>query len=97
MVNTGTSIQQSIKSAGNTVLEKTPSPNAALQYLRGVAKSYGGLIPGASGYIDTTFDSIDKLNETHGDEVNKIVQAAVDEIKGIIKVCHHSHQRRSSY
>jgi len=50
-------------------------PNEALAYLRKVAQSYVAMIPGASSYIDATFDSFDKLAETHGPEVEKSPRA----------------------
>ncbi|KAI0690907.1 hypothetical protein BC835DRAFT_1417494 [Cytidiella melzeri] len=69
-----------------TVAEKAPkSPSEALQYLRSVAKSYAGIIPGASSYVDSTFDSLDELHNTHGEELNKILQGAYDEIREVLK------------
>jgi hypothetical protein len=69
-----------------TIAQNTPkSPNEALQFLRGVAKSYAGIIPGASSYVDSTFDSLDELHDTHGEELNKILQGAYDDVRGILK------------
>ncbi|KAI0342149.1 hypothetical protein BDW22DRAFT_1484995 [Trametopsis cervina] len=74
---------QQTKSA---IVEKAPkNPNEALQFLRSIAKSYAGIIPGASTYVDSTFDSLDELHDTHGDELNKILQGAYDEIQGVLK------------
>jgi hypothetical protein len=70
--------------AKTKLAENTPNPSQALAYLRSVAKSYSAVIPGASSYVDSTFDGIDKLTETHGDEVNKIVSDAYNEIKDIV-------------
>jgi len=61
--------------------EKTPSADEALDYFRGVAKSYGSLIPGASSYIDPMFDTLDELKKTHGEETEKIIKGTYDEVK----------------
>ncbi|TCD69275.1 hypothetical protein EIP91_008210 [Steccherinum ochraceum] len=69
-----------------TIKEKAPkNPNEAVAFLRSVAKSYLGMVPGASTYVDTTFDTLDELQETHGDEVNKIVSEAYNEVQAILK------------
>jgi hypothetical protein len=52
-----------------------------MSYFRSIAKSYGGLIPGASAYIDPMFDSLDELKRTHGEETEKIIKGTYDEIK----------------
>lgn len=62
---------------------KDASPNEALQYLRGVARSYVAMIPGAGAYIDATFDEFDKIAETHGAEAEKIARGAYDEIQAV--------------
>ncbi|KAI0825536.1 hypothetical protein BC629DRAFT_1256457, partial [Irpex lacteus] len=61
------------------------SPNEVLQWLRSVAKSYAGVVPGASSYVDSTFDSLDELHDTHGEELEKILQGAYDDVKAILK------------
>lgn len=61
------------------------SPNEALNYLRGVARSYASAIPGAQSYIDTTFDSLEELSETHGEKMTEIVSKARDELANIVQ------------
>jgi len=63
------------------VQEKAPSPNEALRWLRQVSTYYAGFIPGASGFVNTTFDDLDKVRAKHGDEVDKIVSEAYEEMK----------------
>ena len=41
------------------------------------------MIPGASGYIDSTFDDIDAIRQKHGKEVDAIVKEAYDELEGV--------------
>ncbi|KZT08410.1 uncharacterized protein LAESUDRAFT_723926 [Laetiporus sulphureus 93-53] len=69
-----------------TIAEKAPkNPNEIIQFLRQTTKSYTGIIPGASSYVDSTFDALDELHETHGPEVNRILQQGYDEIKSILR------------
>jgi hypothetical protein len=65
--------------------EKAPAPNEAIQWLRGTANSYAGLIPGAKQYVDGTFDELEKISQDHKDEVNKIVQDAYKQLADITK------------
>jgi hypothetical protein len=63
----------------------TGSAAEALKYLRGVAKSYAGLIPGAGAYIDATFDEFDTISKKHGKEAAEIANGAYSEIQGLLK------------
>lgn len=86
IVSTSQSVQASVKSAKDRLLQQAPeSPNQAIEYLRSVSKSYIAIIPGAGYYVDSTFDTIDELSKTHGDEVNEIVKGAIDDLKAIGK------------
>ncbi|KAI0930627.1 hypothetical protein AcV5_007291 [Taiwanofungus camphoratus] len=77
--------QQYYQQAKEVIVEKAPkNPNEMIQFLRSTAKSYTGLIPGASSYIDKSFDTLDELHKTHGEEMDKILQSAYDEIKRIL-------------
>ncbi|THH32506.1 hypothetical protein EUX98_g1698 [Antrodiella citrinella] len=68
------------------IKEKAPkNPNEAVAFLRSVAKSYLGVVPGASAYVDTTFDSLEELQETHGEEANKILTETYNEVQAIVK------------
>ena len=44
-----------------------------------------GFVPGASKYVDETFEAIDHLHETHGAELDKVMQATYDDVKNILK------------
>lgn len=50
-----------------------------------MAKTYAGVVPGLSSYVDSTFNSLDELHETHGEELNKILEEAYEEIKTVLK------------
>jgi hypothetical protein len=60
--------------------ESTQNPSETLRYLRNVAKSYVVFVPGASGYVDATFDTFDELHDTHKEDVEQILKEATDEI-----------------
>lgn len=75
-----------MKSAKDQFVEKTPSPNEALNYLRGISKTYVTVIPGAGQYVDKTFDQLDELSRTHGSEVNEILSKATNELRDTIQV-----------
>lgn len=86
LADTGTQAKEYYQQTKQTIQEKAPkSANEALNFLRSTAKSYAGLVPGASGVIDHTFDTLDSLRESHGDEVNKVVNETYDEIQKVVK------------
>lgn len=85
LVNAAHDTKNYMQTARDRLVENTPKPNEALRWLRQAATYYGGFIPGASGYINTAFDDLDKIHEKHADEVDKIVQEAYTELKGLSK------------
>jgi hypothetical protein len=85
LVNAASDTKAYMQTARDRLVENTPKPNEALRWLRQAATYYGGFIPGASGYINTAFDDFDKVHEKHADEVDKIVQDAYTELKGLSK------------
>ncbi|KAH8093849.1 hypothetical protein BXZ70DRAFT_948141 [Cristinia sonorae] len=79
---TRTYFQQTTQS----IKEKAPkNPNEVISFLRSMSKTYLSVIPGASAYIDTTFDTLDDLQESHGDELNKILTDTYNEVQAIVK------------
>lgn len=79
------STKDTLIQAKDKLVEKTPDKNAILKFMRDNAKAYGIFIPGASGYIDSTFDSLDEVASTHSEEVDKILKGAYDELRPIIQ------------
>lgn len=65
--------------------EKAPEPNEALKWLRNTAQSYAIFIPGAKSYVDAAFNDLDKVQQKHGDKVDKIVGDAYEELKAVTK------------
>lgn len=72
-------------SATKKLKEATPEPNEALQWLRQTATSYAFFIPGARGYVDAAFNDIDAIRAKHGDEVDKIIREAYEELRDVAK------------
>ncbi|KAH9920089.1 uncharacterized protein B0H18DRAFT_957264 [Fomitopsis serialis] len=85
-VNAAKQAQAYFEDTKRTIAEKAPkNPNEAIEFLRKTVKSYVGLVPGASAYVDSTFDTLDELRTTHGEVVERVVQQAYDEMKQIVK------------
>ncbi|EMD33600.1 hypothetical protein CERSUDRAFT_98163 [Gelatoporia subvermispora B] len=84
-VDAGKSAHASLQETKRTIQEKAPkSANEVLDFLRGVTKTYVGMIPGASKYVDSTFGTLDQLRETHGEDVERILNEAYDEIRKVL-------------
>jgi hypothetical protein len=73
-----------VNTATRKIKEQTPEPNEALEWLRNAAQSYAAFIPGAKTYVDSAFDDLDAIREKHGDEVDKIVREAYEEMRGVL-------------
>ncbi|KAF7792331.1 hypothetical protein EIP86_003367 [Pleurotus ostreatoroseus] len=86
LVDTSKSTQEYLQRAKDSMLQNAPkNPNEALAFLRGVAKNYASVIPGAGAYVDSSFDMLDELHDTHRDELDRILQGTYEEVKGILK------------
>lgn len=85
LLKTSQEAQSYLNQAKKTIAEKTPEPNAAFQWLKDTAKSYAILIPGGRDYVDSTFDKLDKIQREHGEEFDKVVKDAYNELKEISK------------
>ncbi|PYH40220.1 uncharacterized protein BP01DRAFT_361449 [Aspergillus saccharolyticus JOP 1030-1] len=67
------------------IIQNTPEPDKAFDWLRDTVKSYAGFIPGARKYIDTAFDDLEKVKQKHGSEFDSIVREAYTEVKAVTK------------
>lgn len=83
-VQTSKDVKAYLQSTRDSVVAKAKetaqNPSQALAYLRSVAKSYAGVIPGAQGYVDKTFDELDALHDEHGSEMDKILSETTGEL-----------------
>ncbi|KAF2431686.1 hypothetical protein EJ08DRAFT_173490 [Tothia fuscella] len=85
VVNTVHQTKSYMDSASRKLTENAPEPNEALRWLRQISTYYAGFVPGASGYVDTAFKDLEKVQEKHADEVDEIVQSAYKELKDASK------------
>ncbi|KZT41528.1 hypothetical protein SISSUDRAFT_981752, partial [Sistotremastrum suecicum HHB10207 ss-3] len=83
VVDNAKAFKSTVVDAKNKMMEKAPEPGVVMQYLRSTAKSYAAFVPGAGQYVDSSFDALDQLQETHGEEVNKITTSAYNELRDI--------------
>jgi len=67
------------------VKETAPEPNELLKWFRQIVTSYAVFIPGAKSYVDSVFDDLDKIEQKHRSEVNKILSNAHSEIREVTK------------
>lgn len=73
-----------VNSATQKLKEQTPEPNEALEWLRNMAQSYAAFIPGAKGYVDSAVNDLDAIRAKHGDEVDKIIREAYEEMRSVL-------------
>ncbi|EXJ64994.1 hypothetical protein A1O7_01333 [Cladophialophora yegresii CBS 114405] len=81
-VNSVHSTKSYVESAFKKTTENAPEPSQAVQWLKETVQSYTRLIPGASKYVDSAFQDIEKIQENHGDEVNQIINDTYGKLKG---------------
>jgi len=84
-VNTATEAKKYYDDAKAKIAEKTPEPKEALKFVRNLAQSYAGFIPGAKPIVDAAFDDLDKVSYKHGDKVDKLVSDTYQELKDVSK------------
>lgn len=77
------SARDKVSESVSATLNDSGSAKEALNYLRGVAKSYAGMIPGAGSYVDATFDEFDRISAEHGEEASEIANGAYKEIQAL--------------
>lgn len=85
VVDSARSTKHYLDSSFKSVTDKAPQPSEAVQWLRQTVTGYTKMIPGANQYVEQAFEDIEKVQEKHGDEVEKIVKDTYDELKGITK------------
>lgn len=74
-----------LDNAFKSATEKAPRPSEAVQWLRETVTGYTRFVPGANQYVDQAFQDIEKLQQHHGDKVNKIVSDTYNELKDVTK------------
>lgn len=65
--------------------EKAPEPNEALKWFRQTVISYAAFIPGGKSYVDAAFNDLDKIEQKHRGELDKIVSNAYNDMREATK------------
>merc|ERR1712000_216333 len=83
VVNSVHQAKSYVNSAFKKTTESAPEPNQAVEWLRDTVKSYTKMIPGASKYVDSAFEDLEKIRQKHGEEVDQIIKETYNELKGV--------------
>ena len=83
IVNTAQQTKDYYESSKNKLKQNAPEPNEALKWLRQQTSFYASFVPGGKGFVDSTFHDLDTIREKHGDEVDKIVKEAYEDLKDV--------------
>ncbi|KAF2859898.1 hypothetical protein K470DRAFT_218135 [Piedraia hortae CBS 480.64] len=65
--------------------EKTPDTNEIIKTLKETAHKYARWLPGGREYVDKTFADLDTIRAKHGDEVDRIMREAYEELRDTSK------------
>ncbi|OKL58325.1 hypothetical protein UA08_06399 [Talaromyces atroroseus] len=85
LVKTSKAAQAYAEQAKQKIAQNTPEPDEAFRWLRDTLKGYAVFIPGARGYVDTTFDNLEKIRNDHEKEFDEIVTDAYNELSHLLK------------
>merc|ERR1712000_12770 len=83
VVNSVHQAKSYVNSAFKKTTESAPEPNQAVEWPRDTVKSYTKMIPGASKYVDSAFEDLEKIRQKHGEEVDQIIKDTYNELKGV--------------
>lgn len=85
IVDTASSTKKKFAEITQTMKEKAPEPNEALKWFRQTATSYAAFIPGGKHYVDAAFNDLDKIEQKHRGELDKIVKNAYSDMQEATK------------
>jgi ABC-type transporter Mla subunit MlaD len=68
-----------------TIKDKTPTTDEAVDKLKQFCYSYVAWVPGGRQYVDTAFNDLAAIRESHSDEVDKIVSETYREFQDIAR------------
>jgi hypothetical protein len=83
IVDAASSTKAQINKLSQEISNSAPEPNEALQWLKSTSLSYAAFVPGAKGYVESAFKDLEEVQQKHGDKVEKIVQKAYSDMKGV--------------
>ncbi|KAK4118401.1 hypothetical protein N657DRAFT_651315 [Parathielavia appendiculata] len=68
-----------------TIQDKTPTTDEAIDKLKQFCYSYVAWVPGGRQYVDTAFNDLAAIRESHGEEVDRIVSETYREFQDIAR------------
>jgi hypothetical protein len=68
-----------------SIKDKTPTTDEAVDKIKHFCYSYVSWVPGGRQYVDTAFDDLAAIRESHGEEVDKIVSDTYREFQDIAR------------
>jgi ribosomal protein S20 len=74
-----------VENAFKKTTAAAPEPSQAVKWLKQTVQGYTNMIPGASKYVDSAFEDIEKIQEKHGDEVNQIITDTYNQLRSTTK------------
>ncbi|TQS35681.1 hypothetical protein Golomagni_03891 [Golovinomyces magnicellulatus] len=77
--------QEKLKSIAESIKDKAPPPNEAVEWLRNTAYFYAYFIPGGRDYVESIFQSIDSIQQKHSEEFNDIINQTYVDLKEVSK------------
>ncbi|KAF3401969.1 hypothetical protein F1880_009813 [Penicillium rolfsii] len=85
LVDANKQAKQYLEQAKQKITEAAPEPSESYAWFKKTVTRYAVFIPGAREYVDTAFKDLEKINEKHGDEFDKIIQDAYNELADVSK------------
>ncbi|KAI9738987.1 MAG: hypothetical protein M1818_005301 [Claussenomyces sp. TS43310] len=83
VVNAASATEKQFKKITQSMREQTPEPNELLKWFRQTVSQYAMFVPGAKSYVDSAFNDLDKIEQKHRGEVDKIVSKAYNDLKSV--------------
>jgi hypothetical protein len=85
VVDTASATKGKFNQITQSMQDSAPEPNELLKWFRQTVTSYAAFIPGAKSYVDSVFNDLDKIEQKHRGEVNKIISNAYSEMRDATK------------
>lgn len=84
LVSSTKQTQEYIERAKRSIADRAPEPNEAYAWLKETVQSYAKFIPGASAYVDTAFEDLEKIRNDHGAEFDSVIRDAYAELRDLV-------------
>lgn len=85
LVDTNKQAKQYLEQAKQKISEAAPEPSESYAWFKKTVTRYAVFIPGAREYVDTAFKDLEKIKDKHGEEFDKVIQDAYNELADVSK------------